>query len=237
MYTSISHAAERRRAGWGKVVILGIIGAMVGGVWWWNTQKKGETDTHFVASSRAYVAAASVHQRAVLTPGAGENPVRQRLDAALVTVLSDTTLDAATRLTWAHQGVGLVGQLQVQIDDVAMAAADVQRAIARLKADAARIPPGDVHRHATALVTAITEKVRVIGRIESISYSFSGSALGIFNQVIYDSGILTDVHVVALNERIPELEQQFVERTRLYQELERVEGDIQALFAQMVENQ
>ena len=168
---------------------------------------------------------------AAFLPGAANNPIRGELNRMLGESLSEEVTDAQ-RLERARRGLVLIDELELQIDVIGETKGTLEERLSTLESDLKYTPSfltgerGEVRDHASRLY-AIADDIR------GLSYRANYHTAQIFNRIIADDGVLSPSHIEALNEQIPQVEEQFNERSNLYAELENRESELDILFASL----
>lgn len=177
----------------------------------------------FDKAYRAYDALAKEHASAAYFPGAPNNPLRQELDRALVTVLAEGA-PPELRMEVARRASSLLLEYEATIDIIGEAGERATKAL-----DAAESYAWGADRK--GLISKARERAEIIADIRGLSYRADYHTAEIFHQIVRDDGELTEEHVRALNSQIPAVEEQFNKRTNLYGELGRVDAEIAELYA------
>lgn len=166
----------------------------------------------------AYERAATEQQDAAFLVGSVDNPVRQELNLILSEVLQKNMTTSA-RLKRAQDGLVLLKEAELQIDTIGEIGAQVDTAIAQMQVGAL----GDFASSAIAREVLVLAKQRsaIIADIRGLSYRANFETKKIFDRIIEDGGKMTSAHIVALNDAIPDVEEQFDRRSDLYLELQR----------------
>lgn len=205
------------------IVVLGILGA-------------GLVALHvfarfsFKAAYNDYAEVAQRHDDAAYIPAVADNDIRKELNIVLARILTEE-MSESDRLSLARRGQALLEAAEVQIDDIGEIGSDVSLAIKHMR-ESADIP-GALHTadDMRDIIALSEERFRIIGDIRGLSYKAQFTTGQIFKQVIDDGGALDAQYVAKLNKELPEVEEQYNMRTNFYSELESVEGQIQAQFA------
>lgn len=175
------------------------------------------------AGYETYVSLAQAHREAALLPGAPNNPIRQELNRELLLVLSPS-LSASERLQHAQDGMRLLALAEQQIDEIGEAGAKVDTLVAKMQVESLT---GFAQGGMTwEMITLAKRRSAIIADIRGLSYRANFEAKKILDRVIVDDGQLTATHVTALNEAIPEMEEQFDRRSNLYAELEKIDAQM-----------
>src|SRR5262249_45629567 len=145
----------------------------------------------FESSYAIYLEAAGAQENNAYTPGAGNNPLRQSLNAALTTVLTQG-ITPDQRLATAQQGLDFVAQLNLEVDSIGSSAPTVASAIALFEATAN--DPGNIMRRGAILklATAARDQMTTIDTIRGLSYRADFETQQIFQRIIADKGVLSD---------------------------------------------
>jgi hypothetical protein len=176
----------------------------------------------FSQSFGEYAALADEHSNAAFFVGALDNPMRQELNRILSEVLG-RNMSAAERLQLAERGLALLDETEVQIDGLGTIADRVKKAIDALEAESA-------FGSRRELISLARERLDVIADIRGLSYRANYHTAEIFRRIARDNGELTDAHVTELNGQLPMVEEQFNERSNLYNELEQLNAEIVQTF-------
>jgi hypothetical protein len=177
----------------------------------------------FMDGYAAYSVVAKQHRDAAFFVANEQNPVREELNRLLTDVLEETIPDNE-RLTKAQRGLELLGISERSIDAIGEIALVNDQALLLLEGRSHlwvlwwwHIPMRDV-------VTLAQSQAAIIADIRGLSYRANFHTAQIFRRIVDDEGRLTDAHIGELNNLIPKVEDQFDQRSNLYNELERV-GD------------
>lgn len=173
----------------------------------------------------AFLLAEERHVTSAVIPSIDQNPIRQELNRLLAESLSEG-ISNTERLTRAERGVLLLKDAERQIDMTMSTRDSLIAAIAHVR-EYDTIFTGFLHSHDIARVTDLAEQQMVlVDDIRGLSYRANFHTNQIFSQLIQDQGKLTATHVIALNDLIPKVEEQFDQRSNLYSELESLHNDI-----------
>jgi hypothetical protein len=176
-------------------------------------------------SYEAFLLAEERHVTSAVIPSIDQNPIRQELNQVLAEALSDG-MSSTARLERAKRGVALLKDTEKQID-MTMKTRDVLIAAIRDVREQDGILAGSLHAYDIARVTALAEQqMAIVDDIRGLSYRANFHTGQIFDQLIRDDGTLTPAHVVALNDLIPKVEEQFDQRSNLYAELESLHSQV-----------
>jgi hypothetical protein len=167
-----------------------------------------------------YSLAASVQQNAAFVPGAEANPLRQSLNQMLGLLLAKET-KPPQRLILAREGLGLIAQMNKEIDAIGDTAPSVTESIARMQSEASS--PGNIFRRKKAedLVMLAHNQQALIQDIRGLSYRADFEITQICNHLISEKGVLTNQYTTELNDAIPATEAQFNKRQNTYNDLEK----------------
>lgn len=185
--------------------------------------------------SRAYAVyadAAQKHDEAAFIPALPDNPLRRDLNRALSDALSEEKTPTE-RIARAREGLTLLVLAEGSIDAIGDVGKDAAEALSAL--DARAHHPGVLHVRGEmlALIETARHRAEVVADIRGLSYRANHHTKEIFDQIIADGGALTQEHIAALNRLIPSVEEQFDQRSNLYEELETIGDDITQKFVEV----
>ncbi len=155
------------------------------------------------------------HLQAAYVPGVPENPVRERLNTILSSVLV-RPLTPPERRALAEEGLKALKEVETQIDAIGEAGDRVQVAITYLEEKGGGFTAGDETKE---LIAAAEEEFAIIADIRGLSYRANFHTAEIFNRIILDGGELTSAYSADLNRELPLVEEQFNTRAGLYERL------------------
>jgi hypothetical protein len=184
----------------------------------------------FETSYEGYAALAATTDNSAFIPGAQDNPVRAQINELLTSVLSDKMSDADRALK-SHEGLKLLDQSNVQIDNIGKDAEPTALALEKLDLianNASDFAQKDTMRSIVALAK---QRASIIEDIRGLSYRANFETANIFNRIISEGGKLTDAHVTELNNEVPDVEGQFNKRHDLYDQLNATISQIQEKHA------
>lgn len=151
-------------------------------------------------------------------PSAENNPVRQRVNRLLGEVLA-TGFTQGQRRERAEEGLRLLELMELQIDGIGEATQELDAAIVDIQK---KSPFTDEYLRSggSELIRSLERRSEIIADIRGLSYRANFHTAEIFSKILQDNGELTSEHVLALNDQIPQVEEQFYRRSNLYNELE-----------------
>lgn len=214
-FTKFTQMSKRKRYALVTLVMLCIIVAYVLFARF-STQRLGE-------AYASYAAVARTQQEAVYLPAAPNNPAREQLNLALSDALQKT-VSSANRLVDAKRGIGLLAQLDAEVDVIGSTSDTVNAMLAKLQTTYLSDPAtaGDVE----SLISLAKQRSDIIEDIRGLSYRADFTTRTVFQRLITDKGVLTAAHITALNNELPDIETQFDRRTDLYTKLGSVTASI-----------
>lgn len=174
--------------------------------------------TAYASLKRAYVTAA-------YKPAAQENPVRQEVNKLLSFVLEKPMSDAE-RLELSRRALLHMEDIERQIDGIKVEADRIEPLIERLEKSSASMTSLADRETMQKIASLARAEAEIIADIRGLSYRADYYTTEIFERIIDDGGALTNEHVRYLNDLIPQLEEQFDRRARLYRELEDMETEM-----------
>jgi hypothetical protein len=171
----------------------------------------------------AYALVAKQHRDAAFFVANTQNPVREELNRLLTDVLEETIPDSE-RLVKAERGLELLGISERSIDAIGEIALVNDQALLLLEGRSHLWLLWWWHAPMRDVVQLAQSQAAIIADIRGLSYRANFHTAQIFKRIVDDGGQLTDSHISELNNLIPKVEDQFDQRSNLYDELERV-GD------------
>lgn len=203
-------------------IALVIICACVAAAWFvFSSQSTAEALDVYREKSQLYLQAAYL-------PGVPENPVRERLNTILSSVLV-RPLTPDERRALAEEGLRTLKEVETQIDAIGDAGERVQIAISYLEKEEGIIP----NEKRKTLIAAAKEEVAIIADIRGLSYRANFHTAEIFNRILLDNGVLTGAYSDSLNRELPLVEEQFNTRAALYTKLKDVRSRVDAALTAM----
>lgn len=202
-----------------QIALMAVCLIVVGAVAYsFHRSATGSVDRYTV-----YATLAEKHEQAAYLVGAANNPVRQELNRVLSETLA-RSMSPSERLKLAMHGDELLKEAEGQIDAIGDLGVQVDTAIAQMQVGSL----GDFASSDTAreLIVLAKKRSNIIADIRGLSYRANFETGKIFDRIIADEGKLTQEHVLALNDAIPDLEERFNKRSNLYSELQRTSSQI-----------
>lgn len=169
----------------------------------------------FASQYAAFAAAEAQFETAAYKPAVEANPVRREVGYILSQVLQVPMSDQQ-RLEMARRGIAHLNDIEGEIDaiktegDTVMPLTD---ALERTASNIGNIRSRDRMREIVALAR---ENAKIIADIRGLSYRSDYYTDEVFERIIDDQGKLTQEHLTYLNDLLPQLEQQFNQRSNLY---------------------
>ena len=166
-----------------------------------------------------------LHKAAVFLPGSGNNSARQDLNIILGKVLTKTMTDSE-RLSDSHLGIERIEEVQRQIEKIEETGVLMDKDIDRFEKNIGALPKKE-REYAKAMTSSTVlyrEKTR---EIEKFLYKINNDGGEIFERIIIENGALSEKHIIALNEHIPEAETNFDTLSFLYMDLVKIKKEIE----------
>ena len=192
-------------------------------------------DPHLFNTSYAVlIEALEHHEVAIFLPGSGNNSTRQDLNIILEKVLTKTTIKEE-RLSGSLLGLKKIGEVKKQIDEIIKTGTCLNKATNQLE-KTINILPKKEREYAKEIILSVKKYQEKTREIKNILYAINNDGKGIFERIITEDGILSEDHIIALNEHIPEAENNFDTLSFLYLDLikikEKIETNYQLLNTQ-----
>lgn len=176
-------------------------------------------ESQFERMYTKYAVVAGVQQNDAFIPGAEANPLRDTLNRTLGRMLAKET-KPAERLVFAEQSLGLIAQLNKQVDAIGDTAPHVSAVIASLESSA-HDPRNIFHHDAMQNIVKLAQKqMAIIEDIRGLSYRANFEVTQICNHITSAHGVLTNAYTTELNDNIPVLEAEFNKRENSYADLQ-----------------
>ena len=160
-------------------------------------------------------------------PGAADNPTRQQLNKVLTEILMGKLSDTK-RLDDARTGLALINEARQQIDVIGDRGGPVDQAIGGMESNLNPLDQFVTHGKVADIVTLAKKRADIVSDVRAYSYSADAETTNIFDQIISDKGKLTPAYIKNLNDKVPDLENQFDQRSNLYVDLQNVSNSIHA---------
>ncbi len=161
-------------------------------------------------------------------PAADTNPIRQTVNVLLAQVLQ-VEMTPSVRLEKAKQGIAHLNDMEGQIDGIKTEADRVIPMLDALEKASHTIATVQAREKTGEIISLGRRQVEIISDIRGLSYRADYYTDEVFERIIDDGGAMTDAHKLYLNELIPQLEQQFDQRSNLYTELKTNDEKMQTL--------
>jgi len=182
-------------------------------------QEKEKNETkQFNFAYHNYEKLSKEQENATYMPGADSNSIRQDLDRILSAVLTQN-MENNERLKMAKEGMKLIKKLEAQIDLIGIKGEQLSGAVSKMEEAGSNLSDKEQKDYAEAIVQTAKEKLSISSDIRGLSYRANYHVVEIFKRIISDKGELTSSHIKFLNDKIPEVEEQFNKRSGLYDEL------------------
>ena len=165
------------------------------------------------------------HEAAVFLPGSGNNSARQDLNIILEKVLTKTITDSE-RLSDSHLGVEKTEEVRRQIEKIEKTGVLMDKAIDRFEKGISALPKKEREYAKEITVSAEIYREKTC-EIEKFLYTINDDGKDVFERIIVEDGALSEKHIVALNEHIPEAETNFDTLSFLYMDLVKIKKEIE----------
>lgn len=209
-----------------RVIVALIACACLGGI---VAAFSMHSSSRFAKEYADYAVLANIQENAANIPGATNNPVREKLNDTLALALADNQ-PPASRIRYATDGLNILKQSEAQIDAIGDANSKADLLIAQMQVDSLKdfSSGGAAHE----IITLAKQRSSIAADIRNLSYRADFEIEKIFNRIIEDKGVLTSAHVAELNDDIPNVESQYNQRLKLYEELQKTRIQIDKKAAQ-----
>lgn len=175
-----------------------------------------------------YTLVATQMDAAAFYPASDSNPTRRELYNALSESLVGE-MNSEEREALAEDGLELLKAIESDIDLMGEYTPRVEAAIEEIEATNTILVSQKTRSTIDAIVEKARRRLEIIADVRGLSYRANFHAEQIFTRILSDNGELTAEHTALLNEQIPQVEEQFDERSGLYSELESVRIEINNL--------
>ncbi len=196
------------------LLVLSILAVVIAGILYGAFILFGSSD--FEKKYAEYVLAEEEYVEVANKPAAEANPVRRQVYTLLAEVLQ-VEMTPEERIAKAKQGIAHLNDMEGQIDAIKSEADKVSPLLAELEKNAGGISNRSEKRE---LVRLGKRQIEIISDIRGLSYRADYYTSEVFERIIDDQGAMTDEHKTYLNDLIPQLEEQFDNRSNLYAELD-----------------
>lgn len=171
------------------------------------------------------IEALEINETTVFLPGSGNNSSRQNLNMILEKVLTKTMTDSE-RLSDSHLGIERIEEVRKQIEKIGATNALMDKAINEFEKDTSTLPKKE-REHAKKIILSAKIYREKTCEIEKFLYTINDDGKNIFERIITEDGILSEEHITALNEHIPEAEINFDTLSFLYMDLIKIKKEIE----------
>ena len=216
-----------------KLMVLPIVIIAVCTLVWFSYRYFEPINVDAIFSSLVrYEEAVIDHEMAVVTPGAKSNTSRIELDAILVKILTEP-MEEAVRINYSKMALEKIDILDKQIALVYEAGSVVEVRIDSLVLASKSVKGIEAKMKVGEIINLAIKQKGIIDEIDVLTKVITDSTRSIFDRIIEDGGMLTDEHMVSLNNQITEAETRFDKRTSLFSEMDKNKKAIENLSTQL----
>ena len=206
-----------------KTLIFGLVLIVLSLVYWAYSRAR------FVIAYEEYAGLSASHSTYAFAPAVEANPVRNELNRLLSEILA-RPMSNAERLSLANQGLDMVRGMELQIDHIGSSGENSDAELNRAEWEGNRWGNMLVHSKVRELFLHAREESALIGDIRGLSYRANFHTEEILKRIVEDGGALTTAHVAELNRDLPQIEEQFNNRTNLYAKLQSEHAKTENVF-------